>query len=298
MKTALAVAGILVATATIMTVPALGSSQADQVKVNIVPPNKPAHQRIFKSMKERRVAEKMQEILSPFRLPRTLEISVTACDGKDDAAYGDDKITICYEYIAKLIKNMPAKTTPAGIAPIDTVIGPVFDTFLHEFSHALFDMLKVPILGREEDAADQVGAYIYLQFGKAEARRLISGTAYNYLKNVANSDESPETRREFSEDFAESHSTPEQRAYNLLCLAYGADPKLFRDAVGKGRLPKARAEVCPEEYEQVQDAFETLILPHIDLALAKNVLDKSWLRKPTERTQRRLSTHRSKKRNK
>ena len=59
-------------------------------------------------------------------------------------------------------------------------IGPLFDTALHEFAHALFDMLNVLVLGREEDAADQVAAYINLQFGKAEARRLIMGTAYAY----------------------------------------------------------------------------------------------------------------------
>ena len=40
----------------------------------------------------------------------------------------------------------------------------------------------MPVLGREEAAADQVVAYIYLQLGKkAEARSLIMGTAYTYL---------------------------------------------------------------------------------------------------------------------
>jgi len=29
-----------------------------------------------------------------------------------------------------------------------------FDLFLHELGHAVFDLLKIPVLGREEDAAD------------------------------------------------------------------------------------------------------------------------------------------------
>ena len=41
-------------------------------------------------------------------------------------------------------------------------------------------MLELPVFGREEDAADQLAAYILLQFGESEARRLIAGTAYAY----------------------------------------------------------------------------------------------------------------------
>jgi hypothetical protein len=164
--------------------------------------------------------------------------------------------------------------------PIDTVVGPFFDTCLHEFAHALFDMLDMPVLGREEDAADQVAAYIYLQLGSAEARRLITGTAYAY---IAESGAAPLSLKQFADD----HGPPAQRAYNLLCIAYGADSTLFGDFVTKGYLPKKRAEGCNNEYGQVADAFETLISPHIDTARAKKVLDRSWLPEPSTRVQRR-----------
>jgi hypothetical protein len=52
-------------------------------------------------------------------------------------------------------------------------------------------------------------------------------------------------------------------------------------------LPKERADVCEEEYEQVQDAYEELVGPHIDSALAKKIFDRTWLRKTTTRLQRR-----------
>lgn len=38
------------------------------------------------------------------------------------------------------------------------------------------------------------------------------------------------------------------------------------------------AEFCDEEYEQIRDAFEELISPHIDRALAKTNFKRSWLR--------------------
>jgi Putative metallopeptidase len=128
------------------------------------------------------------------------------------------------------------------------------------------------LFGREEDAADQVSAYIMLLFGKAEARRLILGTAYAYKLEA----EDP-TAKVTMTTFADEHGTPAQRFYNLLCIAYGADAELFADLVKKGYLPKKRAEGCEDEYAQVQKAFQRLITPHVDLALARELMDRSWL---------------------
>ena len=156
-------------------------NHADRIRIDYVAPDDPQLRKIHDILKERRVLERLQEFLSPYRLPRDLDVQLTDCDGESDAWYGDDEITICYEYINVLWQRMPAETTPSGVAPIDTVIGPFMDTTLHEFAHALFDMLSIPVLGREEDAADQVGAYIYLQLGNEEAKRLITGTAHAFL---------------------------------------------------------------------------------------------------------------------
>ena len=111
-----------------------------------------------------------------------------------------------------------------------------------------------------------------LQLGKAEARRLIAGAAYAY-KTEAEAAKAPPGVKQF----ADAHGTPAQRFYNLLCIAYGADPQLFGDMVKKGHLPKERAEDCKDEYEQVAYAFQQLIGQHLDPVLAKAALDKGWL---------------------
>ena len=242
-----------------------------------MPPENPAHQQVYELMKQRQSLEKLKEFLSPFQLQWPLNLSLSECGGEADAMYSDDKITICYEYIEELRKYMPAKSTPAGIEPIDTLVGPFFDTVLHEFAHALFDYLDVPVLGREEDAADQVSAYIYLQLGKAEARRLITGTVYAYLREVQDTD--PPTM----EEFADEHSTSEQRAFNLLCMAYGADPQLFEDIAILGGLPQYRMDICEEEFELISLAYQALIGPHVDPVLAENIFDRSWLPEETSR---------------
>jgi hypothetical protein len=251
--------------------PASAAAKANRISISYAQPKEPAHQPIYERLKESRVLERLQQLLSPFRLPRPLKLSVAGCDGEVDAFYWEDEITICYEYIDDLWKNMPAETTPAGVAPLDAIVGPLFDTALHELAHALFDMHNLPVLGREEDAADQVSAYIMLHLGKPEARRLIMGTAYAYLAEAAGA--APPSLKEF----ADEHGTPAQRAYNVLCIAYGADPGLFGDLVSKGYLPAKRAEGCSEEYGQIATAFEKLIRPHLDRARARKVLDRSWL---------------------
>ena len=152
----LAVSGMILISALAATASTPGKSH--QVSVSYVPPEDTAHQQVYDLLRERGSLEKLQELLSPFRLPWTLNISLTECDGEADAMYWDGTITICYEYIEELRSYMPAKTTPAGIEPIDTLVGPFVDTVLHEFAHALFDYLDIPVLGREEDAADQVSA--------------------------------------------------------------------------------------------------------------------------------------------
>jgi hypothetical protein len=264
------------------------AAPAGRVTVSYMPPKTLAHQPIYEELKKIRFLEQLQEFLSPFRLPRTLLVRVEGCDGDPNAnaSYENDTIVVCYEYIDELWKLVPTETTAAGVTPIDALVGPLLDTCLHEFAHAIFDMLQVPVLGREEDAADQVSAYIMLNLGKAEARRLIAGASYAY-KTEAEAATAPPTVKHF----ANVHGTPAQRFYNLLCIAYGADPQLFSDIVEKDYLPKERAEDCKNEYRQVAHAYETLIGQHIDRLLAKELFDKSWLPDATIAVPRRPDRH-------
>lgn len=266
---------------TAMAQPAVEGAQPNRITFSYELPANPAHQAVYEELRARRTLERLQVFLSPFRMPRTMKLTMVGCGGEDDAFYWEDEVTICYELVERLFANMPSERTPAGIEPIDTVIAPFFDTVLHEFAHGLFDQLNIPILGREEDAADQVAAYIYLQLAGSEARRLVMGAAYGFFAD-SRSDDHALTREEFSEDFAEEHPMPEQRAYNLLCMAYGADEKLFADLVSKGHLPEERAESCIDDYEQVMDAAEVLIDPHVDKELAKKVRSRAWLLERTE----------------
>lgn len=148
------------------------------------------------------------------------------------------------------------------------MLGPFLEVALHEGAHAIFDYLEIPILGREEDAADQIAALLMLTLAHERAAELIAGVAATYVDEAGYSDLRQLGRKRLrfgsATPLADVHSTPVQRLYNLLCLAYGSDPKRFETVARSGALPAARAEGCEDEHRQVARAYAKLLKPHID----------------------------------
>jgi hypothetical protein len=229
---------------------------------------------VQKSIRDRlqalRVLERLSEFLSPLRLPRPLTLTVQGCDGQVNAYYWRDKVIVCYEYFDFLLKIAPEMPTPEGLTRHEALAGMTADVFLHETGHAIFDMLEIPFLGREEDAADQFSAYVLLQRAKEDSRRLILGVAYLGSKQAQQEMTSMAQQ-------ADIHELPAQRYYNVLCMAYGADPNLFADAIQYWHLPESRAKNCHYEYLRYQYAFRELIDPYVDHALVEKLNPKRLL---------------------
>jgi len=254
--------------------------RASRIRIEYVPPKNPEHQKIYEMVKERRALEALQQILSPFRLPLDVTIKTTGCDGVPNAWYERQGrqpiVSLCYEFLQEIMDKMPKETTAAGVSPADAVVGQFFYAALHEVGHATFDLYDVPVFGREEDAADSFAAYIMLQFGKDQARRLIGGAAYAYSEFVKGYKDKPNVTVPLL-IFSSDHGSPEARFYNLLCIAYGSNQTLFADLTAKEYLPKSRAEGCKYEFQMLRYAFRNQISSHIDQEMAKRVLDMTWL---------------------
>jgi Putative metallopeptidase len=243
-------------------------ARPDRVTIEYATPTNPAHQQFHDVLKQNQVLERVRDLLAGIRWPRTLRLVLKGCDGDANAWYEDGEVTICYDYLEDMWKRASASARPPGISQQDAFIGPLIDTILHEAAHALFDLLKIPLLGREEDAADQVAAYLVLQLPKDQKRRLILGGAYGYASEMKASNARDLNRLRLRVTryafHADVHGTAAQRLYNMLCVAYGSDKELFADAVEKGFLPPERAEMCEDEYHQIDHAYRTLIGPHVD----------------------------------
>jgi hypothetical protein len=245
-----------------LTVPAAAQTnlRTDQVRAVYQEPKEAKHQPIRAMMQERRILELLRPLLSAIRFPRPLTLEVKGCDGVVDAYYDEDTATLCYEYVELIQRHAPKVATPGGVARDDAIVGAILDTILHEVGHAVIEMLEIPVMGREEDAADFFSAYIQLQFAAEDAHRLIQGVGFMMASEAREALE----QRPRSQMFAGVHGLPAQRYYNLLCMAYGANPGTFADVARA--LPEERASGCGEEYAMLKRAFDRLILPYIDEA--------------------------------
>jgi hypothetical protein len=246
------------------------SVKTGQVRYEYGNPVNPEQQNIRDRLQALRILERLSEFLSPLRLPRPLTLKVQGCDGKVNAFYWRDQILVCYEYFDFLLKVAPEMPTPEGLTRHEALAGMTADVFLHETGHAIFDMLQVPFIGREEDGADQFSAYVLLQRAKEDARRLILGVAYLGSKQAQQAMTSESQQ-------ADIHELPAQRYFNTLCMAYGQDPTLFADAIQYWHLPETRAKNCHYEYLRYQYAYHILIEPYVDHALVEQLNPKRLL---------------------
>jgi Putative metallopeptidase len=258
------------------TVPQSGG-QLDRLSIVYVPPNNSGFQELYDLLQQHRALEKVKEMLSPFQLPEQLTIETTEC-GAVNSYYQRKNfkptVTICYEFLKRILELLPNEATPAGLTPTDAAVGQFFWVTFHEVGHAAFDMFNVPIFGHEEDAADNFATFIMLQFGKGQARRLINGAAWAWRAYLGDYQKNPVLQTRLAA-FATDHGLPQERFYNLVCLAFGANSQEFADLASF--LPPTRSPNCSHEYQTLVRAFRQEIRPHIDQEQARVVLDTDWL---------------------
>ncbi len=216
-------------------------------------------------LRKRQFLERMRVYLAPLRLPQSLAIKAEDCD--DENAYYQDrtsKISLCYQYVEFLERVAPKKTVD-GVSRDDVIIGGLASVMLHEAGHAIFDIFRIPVLGREEDAADQMATLAALDFGGDFAKSMIRGMAYVYKKY------GPDPKGAQSSDFADEHGTSSQRFYNAICMAYGKDMAAYQDIVASSGMPPQRLANCENEYRQVEAAYRKTMLPNVDLAIMEKL---------------------------
>lgn len=137
----------------------------------------------------------------------------------------------------------------------DFVAANMISIYYHELGHALIDILKLPIFGQEEDAADVLSAVlIHDIFTEETAVRIAYATAVGFLGDASLRDAG---QRE--EAFWDVHGPDLQRYYTFVCLFYGANPDQRRQVARDLELPDGRIETCEEEFEQASNSWGPVI---------------------------------------
>jgi hypothetical protein len=226
---------------------------------------------IYASLRMRRPLEEIQKFLAPLRLPRQIKIQVDSCGAARRPYVSGNPVTICYELIDE-IEKIAAGITGNDNLKQTVIVGTFTQAVLHELAYAVFDMLQVPVWGREDDAADRLAAFVLLQFSGDVAHTSMVGSAEFFLLS----------RKTWTGiAFAATASPEAQRFYNFLCIAYGGDNLDFGGwtQAPQGQdplLPAFRAKQCGYEYEQVRHAFDLRIMPYIDPDLLLQVKAAQW----------------------
>jgi hypothetical protein len=263
--------------------PAEPDLQNDQIEIAYVEPTNPDFTPYYTGLKARHVLEELRAFLAPLKLPRKIEVKVDQCNAPTHLYEPGGPVVICYEYVARLNElaaKIPADgTSSRGVSRDDAVVGAFVQAVLQQTASAVFDVFNTPIWGREQDAADKLAAFLMLQFGSADARKLLNGAAYFFEAS---------DRTWTGSDFSDVRGTEAQRFYNYLCIAFGFDKRTFADFAGgqatsgaqrrSDLLPSSRMFWCPKEYGDEQWAFDSLIMPHVDKDLLQKVLARKWLR--------------------
>lgn len=133
----------------------------------------------------------------------------------------------------------------------DFVAANLIAIFYHELGHALIDIMKLPIYGQEEDAADVLSAVmIHRSFEEEAAARVAFATAFGFLGDV-------KYREEDGGEVAywDVHGPDLQRYYTFVCLFYGGNPAARQAMADQLELPPARQDTCVEEFRQASNSW-------------------------------------------
>jgi hypothetical protein len=179
-----------------------------------------------------------------FAVPTRVDLIAQDC-GKANAFYDPARkvVTICHELVAAI----------AGAFEDHRYLRQLYlYVVLHEIGHALIDVYDLPIVGREEDAADQFAALFFVNVADRDLA-LVMGVvlAAQFFRRVEQGNQPV---------FWDNHTFGEARYYALLCLIYGGAPAT-RSAVASV-LPAERADQCESEYAQIRRGWNRLLQGH------------------------------------
>ncbi|MGB1256513.1 MAG: DUF4344 domain-containing metallopeptidase [Thiolinea sp.] len=240
----------------------LNTAVADKAEISYENPQNAADTAIAKQLQSAPGISAVVEIINDhFRLPEALEI---VFGGDDGPLYdpGKNTIFIPYGFVEEVKKRFErAKYAETGVSIEDATMDVLMHTLFHELAHALINMYDLPVLGKEEDAADGLATVLLIRFFE-DGQELAISAADLFDLESEDSDELSDA------DFWDEHSLDAQRYYATLCHVYGSDPEQYGKLLADNGFPADRAELCVEEYVNLADSWFLLLEPHMTKAAA------------------------------
>jgi hypothetical protein len=137
------------------------------------------------------------------------------------------------------------------------VVGNTLFALVHEFGHTVISEMGLPVLGREEDAADAFAVVVGLKMGTAMSQGVLIEAAKGWFYS-----DRRDKREGNKMAFYDEHGIDKQRAYNVVCLMVGSDPEKFKSLADEPKLPEERQATCVGDYSNASWSWDTVLKPH------------------------------------
>ena len=152
---------------------------------------------------------------------------------------------------------------------VEFVAGNMLFVGFHEMGHALVSQLRLPVLGREEDAADSFATLAMLEEGTEFSVNVLVQAARGWFLM----DRRDRKLREML-SFYDEHGLDQQRAYAIVCLMVGSNAEDFKVLADWVQMPPARQKTCRNDYSAAKFAWETVLKTYLrPSGQAKSTID-------------------------
>jgi len=138
------------------------------------------------------------------------------------------------------------------------VTGNVLFVLAHETGHALISEFGLPVLGREEDAADSLAAIVAIKMASSFADRVVVNAARGWFLS-----DQRDRKEGAASAFYDEHGIDVQRAYNIVCMLVGGQPEKFAGLAKEVKLPEERQSTCRDDYNNAKYSWELVLKPYL-----------------------------------
>jgi hypothetical protein len=233
------------------------STPAGEIQVEWEEPANAKDQLGYEMLKASETRALAKALAEAFSLPHPLTVKgVNGTGGGPFYQPQDNSITLPYGFAALVLEVLASGNPEASETELGERVGAVNSFILeHEFGHALIANYELPVLGKEEDAADAIATALLL---KAEGGAGYAAAAAAFWADFSGRQEPPAIA-----DYADAHSLDLQRAFDILCWVAGSSERSFEEVAELEVLPESRLASCPQEYQQVVDSIAQELEPHV-----------------------------------
>src|SRR4051812_40764631 len=140
---------------------------------------------------------------------------------------------------------------------VEFVTGNVLFVLAHETAHAMIGEMGIPVLGKEEDAADALATIVAIKMGVSFADRVVVNAARGWFLS-----DQRDRMQGIPTNFYDEHGMDLQRAYSIVCLLVGGKPERFSGLANEVKLPEERQASCQDDFSNASWSWEQALKSH------------------------------------